>query len=98
GLITILVKIRPVEKTVFRWTDLWGRRMVALRRAVLVGVLFGCIGAVDELIDTKMKKIPIVGLIFGLFGGLITALVGLFGSEAVPDTRSSPNQGTRRSI
>lgn len=107
GLIGTVLKLQPVEKVRFRWTDVSSRKSVVIRDGLIVGVTGLVVGLIGELNDglddlLLMAMTLFVGLLFallfGLLFGLIVGLTRLFTSEAIPDTRSSVNEGTLRSI
>ena len=82
GLLSAFLKLHPVERTGFRWTDVSSRKSAALRDGLTGGLIVGLL----------------LGLLGGLSGGLIVGLIRLFTSEAIPETHSSVNEGTHRSI
>jgi hypothetical protein len=113
GLSGAFLKIQPVDRAQFRWSDVSSQRSEALRLGLRYGLIFGLIfGLVSELSAVLSEGLNemrglIIGvfvrlLVFGLSGGLIVALIvgltRLFTSEAAPEARSAVNEGTKRSI
>lgn len=56
GLLSAFLKLHPVERTGFRWTDVSSRKSAALRDGLTGGLIVGLL----------------LGLLFGLSGGLIS--------------------------
>jgi hypothetical protein len=106
GLIGTSIKVQPVEKLTFHWADISARKGKALRSGLTGGLISGLIvGMFSGLSDALRIGLTgglIVGLIAGMFmgliGGLFVGLIQLFTSDAIPETRSDMNQGTKRSI
>lgn len=113
GLIGNVFKIRPVEKAGFR-IDPSFRLAAALRDGLsgglAVGLILGLIaGLTLGLVAVKIVGMPdgllgrlwigmLGGLAIGAAGGMIYGLTKMFTSEAISETRATPNQGTRRSV
>jgi hypothetical protein len=108
GLVGIFMELRPVETIRIGPGDISSR----LPRAARVGLIFGLVSELVNLVmgswsnqlvsaifgqvpaaPQVVEEVPGGGLIIGLIVGLITLLYG----EAV-EARTSPNQGTRRSV
>jgi hypothetical protein len=90
AVLSSIIRLKPVEKVRFSLTDL----SLRVRAALPVGLLFGLIIGLLAGRDGGW----VVGLRMGWEYGLCALLIRLFTSESSTDTRSTPNQGTRRSL
>lgn len=98
GLLSIMVKIQPAEKARFDRLNWSSRIRTALRSGLLTGLIFGLLFGLFVGLKEGMEYSLNNGLVFGISSGLVSATVRLFTSEAIPETRSTPNQGTHSSI
>jgi eukaryotic-like serine/threonine-protein kinase len=98
GVMGIAKKLKPVEKLTFRWADISARKGNALREGRIGGLIGGLTVALIFVarhdLSNLIRSVIAGALIFGLIGGLIR----LFIADAIPETRSDVNHGTKRSI
>jgi hypothetical protein len=98
GIVSIAIEVKPVEKMVFHWTDLSSRKSAALRSGLIAWLPFGLFYGLFFVYNNGLYSGLFAGLAGGLSVGLLVGLVRLFTSEAMAETRSTPNQGTHRSL
>jgi len=111
GLVSIVIRIQPVDNSAWGWVDLRQRMNTALRSGLLCGLLFTVLGGLLIALGSDVHVVTwsdglISGLIwmiggglgFGLRAGFIVGVVRLLTYEAAAETRSHLNQGTHKSI
>jgi hypothetical protein len=111
ALIASFMELRPVETMRFGLADIPSRMRRATRSGLTVGLIYGLIVGLGRVIGgvLGLMYLPsdhlgvallfglLNGLTIGLFAGLTAGLLAAMAGDAV-ETRTRPNEGTRRSM
>jgi hypothetical protein len=92
------LKIQPTQQLGIGWKDASFRSKAALRLGLAVGLMFGLFTGTLALSLLSLAESLVLAIIFGVIFGLIGGIIRFFTREAVPETRSTVNEGTARSM